>query len=134
MVATDGGELGPLVIPLSKIKEGEKPTLELVGIGVKLAPDGDALRVDGVFPGSGAEAAGIVTGDRLVAVDGLPVTQLGLDGAVSKIRGAVGTTVSVTVQRGVHRGVIRISGRAPEALVFELPLCVYRSGDRAMPA
>jgi hypothetical protein len=37
-------------------------------------------------------------------------------------------------QRGVHRGVIRISGRAPEALVFELPLCVYRSGDRAVRA
>jgi hypothetical protein len=37
-------------------------------------------------------------------------------------------------QRGVHRGVIRISGRAPDELVFELPLCVYRSGDRAMPA
>jgi hypothetical protein len=36
-------------------------------------------------------------------------------------------------QRGVHRGVIRISGRAPNELVFELPLCVYRSGDRAMP-
>jgi hypothetical protein len=36
-------------------------------------------------------------------------------------------------QRGVHRGVIRISGRAPEASVFELPLCIYRSGDRAMP-
>jgi hypothetical protein len=37
-------------------------------------------------------------------------------------------------QRGVHRGVIRISGRAPEALVFELPLRVYRSGDRAVRA
>jgi hypothetical protein len=37
-------------------------------------------------------------------------------------------------QRGVHRGVVRISGRAPEALVFELPLCVYRSGDRAVRA
>jgi hypothetical protein len=30
--------------------------------------------------------------------------------------------------------VIRISGRAPEELVFELPLCVYRSGDRAVRA
>ncbi|MBL9015944.1 MAG: sigma-70 family RNA polymerase sigma factor [Myxococcales bacterium] len=100
MTAVDGGELGPIVIPLAKIKEGEKPTLELVGIGTKLAADGDALRVDGVFPGSGAEAAGIVVGDRLIAVDGLPVTQLGLDGAVSKIRGTVGTTVAVTVRRG----------------------------------
>ena len=38
-------------------------------------------------------------------------------------------------QRGVHAGVIRISGRAPDELVFELPLGRFRSGDRAlMPA
>lgn len=100
MNAVDGGEVGPIVISLQKIKEGEKPTLELVGIGIKLAPEGDTLRVDGVFPGSGAEAAGIVAGDRVIAVDGAPVTQLGLDGAVAKIRGTVGTTVAVTVKRG----------------------------------
>jgi hypothetical protein len=35
-------------------------------------------------------------------------------------------------QRGVHAGVIRISGRAPDALVFELPLGRFRSGDRAI--
>jgi hypothetical protein len=35
-------------------------------------------------------------------------------------------------QRGVHEGVIRISGRAPGALVFELPLGSFRSGDRAV--
>ena len=99
MTAVDGGELGPLTITLSKIQAGEKPTLELVGIGVKLAPEGDTLRVDGVFPESGAAAAGIVVGDRFVAVDGIPITTLGLDGAVSKIRGTVGTTVSVSVRR-----------------------------------
>jgi hypothetical protein len=37
-------------------------------------------------------------------------------------------------QRGVHTGVIRISGRAPEELVFELPLGRFRSGDRALPS
>jgi hypothetical protein len=36
-------------------------------------------------------------------------------------------------QRGVHAGVIRISGRAPDELVFELPLGRFRSGDRALP-
>ncbi len=36
-------------------------------------------------------------------------------------------------QRGVHTGVIRISGRAPGELVFELPLGRFRSGDLAMP-
>jgi hypothetical protein len=33
-------------------------------------------------------------------------------------------------QRGVHAGVIRITGRAPGALVFELPLGRFHSGDR----
>jgi hypothetical protein len=33
-------------------------------------------------------------------------------------------------QRGVHTGLIRIAGRAPDHLVFELPLGRFRSGDR----
>jgi hypothetical protein len=37
-------------------------------------------------------------------------------------------------QRGVHAGVIRIRGRAPEQLVFEMPLGRFRSGDRVMGA
>ena len=32
-------------------------------------------------------------------------------------------------QRGVHTGLIRIAGRAPDCLVFELPLGRFRSGD-----
>ena len=36
-------------------------------------------------------------------------------------------------QRGVHAGVLRISGRAPERLVFELPLGRFGSGDLALP-
>jgi hypothetical protein len=34
-------------------------------------------------------------------------------------------------QRGVHAGLIRIAGRAPGRLVFEMPLGRFRSGDRA---
>ncbi len=100
MTAVDGGVLGPLHVALTKIIDGEKPTLELVGIGVKLAAEGDALRVDMVVPGSGAQAAGIIVGDMVVAVDGLPITKLGVDGAVGKIRGLAGTTISVSVRRG----------------------------------
>lgn len=100
MTAVEGGELGPIVIALTKLAPGEQPSLELVGIGVALAPEGDALRVDKVYPESGAAAAGIVVLDRVVAVDGVPVTTLGLDGAVAKIRGVAGTTVSVGVKRG----------------------------------
>lgn len=100
LTAVDGGELGPLTIALTPLAEGEKPSLELVGIGVALAPEGDSLRVDKVFPESGAAAAGIVALDHVVAVDGIPITTLGLDGAIAKIRGVAGTTVGVSVKRG----------------------------------
>jgi RNA polymerase sigma factor (sigma-70 family) len=100
LVATDGGVLGPIKVALKKLREGEEPKMELVGIGVKLAADGDALRVDLVVPESGASAAGIVVGDHVVAVDGVPVTTLGIDGAVGRIRGVANTKVAVTIKRG----------------------------------
>lgn len=99
MTASDGATLGPLTIAMTRLREGETPALELVGIGIKLAGDGDTLRVDGVIAGGGAEAAGVVAGDRIIAVDGVAVTKLGVDGAVSAIRGAVGTKVGITLLR-----------------------------------
>jgi hypothetical protein len=36
-------------------------------------------------------------------------------------------------QRNVHSGLMRIWGRAPGDLVFDLPLARYRSGDVAIP-
>jgi hypothetical protein len=100
IVATDGAQLGPLVVALAALGEGEKPSLELVGIGAALGADGDGLRVQSVFPESGAAAAGIVTGDLVIAVDGVSVAQLGLEGAVARIRGLVGTRLAVTLRRG----------------------------------
>ena len=50
MTASAGAKLGPLTINLVKLKPGQQPTLELVGIGVKLiAGNGDALVVE-MFP------------------------------------------------------------------------------------
>jgi RNA polymerase sigma factor (sigma-70 family) len=100
LVATEGGTLGPLKVALVELKDGETPKIELVGIGVKLAPDNDAAKVDLVIPGSGAEAAGVLAGDRIVAIDGILLTTLGMEGAVSRIRGVAGTTLTVTIDRG----------------------------------
>jgi carboxyl-terminal processing protease len=92
--------LGPIKLTLKKLAEGEAPKLDLVGIGVQLASDGDALRVDMVVPESGAQAAGILVGDHIVAIDGVPVTTLGMDGAIGRIRGVAHTTLAVTIKRG----------------------------------
>jgi RNA polymerase sigma factor (sigma-70 family) len=100
LVATEGGVLGPIKLTLKKLAEGEEPKLELVGIGVKLAADGDAIKVELVVPDSGAAAAGIVAGDHIVAVDGVPVTTLGMDGAVARIRGVAHTKLAVSIKRG----------------------------------
>jgi RNA polymerase sigma factor (sigma-70 family) len=100
MTAADGAILGPITIALTKLAEGEQPMTEMVGIGVQLSPDGDALRVDRVIPEGGAERAGIVAGDLVIAIDGAPVAPLGVQGAVAKIRGVAGTTVAVTLRRG----------------------------------
>lgn len=100
LVATDGGVLGPLRLAIKKLGDDEQPRIELVGIGVVLAGDGDALRVKAVVPESGAAAAGIVADDHIVAVDGVPVTTLGIDGTVARIRGVPNTTVSVSLKRG----------------------------------
>jgi RNA polymerase sigma factor (sigma-70 family) len=100
LVATEGGVLGPIKITLKKLVEGEMPKIELVGIGVKLTADGEAIKVDQVVPESGAAAAGIVAGDHIVAIDGIPVTTLGMDGAVARIRGVAHTKLAVSIKRG----------------------------------
>jgi RNA polymerase sigma factor (sigma-70 family) len=100
LVATEGGVLGPIKLTLKKLADGEVPKIELVGIGVKLTAEGDAIKVELVVPESGAAAAGIVAGDLIVAIDGIVVTTLGMDGAVARIRGVAHTKVSVSIKRG----------------------------------
>jgi protocatechuate 3,4-dioxygenase beta subunit len=98
LLAVEGQTLGPIAIALMPL-DGKPPKLELVGIGLALVPDGDTLRVDRVFEGGSAASAGIVLGDRVSAIDGVPVTELGLDGAIAMIRGIEGTSVRIALLR-----------------------------------
>jgi carboxyl-terminal processing protease len=58
------------------------------------------LLVVSPIDGSPAKAAGVTSGDRVTAVDGVSVDGETLDSAVRKVRGAKGTTVTITVVRG----------------------------------
>jgi len=115
MTATDGNALAPVTIALTPLAPGETPSLELVGIGVGLTADGDALKVTMVMPGSGAQAAGIVAGDDVLSVDGIPVTELGVDGAVAHIRGTAGTTVAIEVRHGDQVATMNVERRKLKA-------------------
>ncbi len=74
---------------------------KIVGIGVNASYDSDrgAVLILDVYEGSPAEYAKLLPFDRIVGVDGVQVAQIGYDAAVKKIQGAVGTPVSLTVER-----------------------------------
>jgi len=66
------------------------------GVGIRVTP---SLTVAEVFPGSPAEAAGVRLADQVVAVDGAPVAGLTPQQLGERVRGPVGSTASITVQR-----------------------------------
>lgn len=74
---------------------------QLVGIGIHIIYDADdaVIEVVNVMPGSPSEKAGLAFGDRIVAVDGESVSALGYQPAVDRVKGAVGTTVTLTIER-----------------------------------
>jgi carboxyl-terminal processing protease len=88
-----------VTIALSPLAPGEEPKIELVGLGVKIGADGDAIKVEQVFPNSGAVDCGIAEGDHIVTVDGAAAAELGVDGAVARIRGPEGTTIALGLQK-----------------------------------
>ena len=95
----EGGALGPIEVVLTPVAEGEQPTIELAGIGAVLAAQDDALVVQRALPGGGAEKAGLAAGDAILSIDGAPVGQLGMEGAIQAIRGPVGTSVRLDVRK-----------------------------------
>jgi len=95
----DGATLGPVEIALTRLKEGEEPSLELTGIGAVLTPKDEALLIGRVLPGGGAAEAGLGPGDAILAVDGILVVKLGFNGSIQKIRGPEGSTVLLTVRK-----------------------------------
>lgn len=64
-----------------------------------LGPD-CGLIVLGTVPGSPAEGAGLLPGDRIAAIDGASVDGQTQDDALKKVRGPKGTVVTLTIVRG----------------------------------
>jgi carboxyl-terminal processing protease len=72
-----------------------------VGIGVLVSEDENGyLDVIEAYEGSPAKEAGMIPGDKIIAVDGVEATDIGSsDVIISKIKGVEGTQVSITVYR-----------------------------------
>lgn len=108
-------DVAELEIELTPLGESERAGLELAGIGASLEPTDTVLLVRQVFPGGGAAEAGITEGDAIETIDGVPITDLGFQGAIGRIRGPAGSTLVLGLRRRggtivtltVHRRVVR---------------------------
>lgn len=75
---------------------------ELVGVGMQLAldPDTQALMVVQPIENSPALQAGVQPGDHILQINGTLTEGMTVEAAASQIRGDVGTSVDLLIQRG----------------------------------
>jgi carboxyl-terminal processing protease len=73
---------------------------ELSGVGLQIALDPETGEITVVAPiaGSPAQQAGIQPRDRILEIDGTLTSQLTLDEAAAKMRGSIGTKVTLKIQ------------------------------------
>jgi carboxyl-terminal processing protease len=69
------------------------------GLGIEVIGLDGALRVIAPIDDSPAARAGILAGDAIVAIDGVPVAERE-DEALDQLRGAAGTEVELSIERG----------------------------------
>ena len=74
---------------------------ELTGVGLQIAidPQTNTLTVVAPIAGSPADKAGIQPLDRILKIDGTPTSELSLDDAATRMRGRIGTPVTLTLGR-----------------------------------
>ncbi len=70
-----------------------------VGLQIDLDPESQQLQVVAPIAGSPAAEAGIEPRERILAIDGRSTQGLSLDEAASQMRGPIGTTVTLELQR-----------------------------------
>lgn len=93
------------------------------GIGAELGLEDGKIIIVAPIKGSPAEKAGVLAGDVIVKVDGVPTKGWTLPQAVSKIRGNKGTKVTLTMDRngtqkdiGIIRDTIKVNSVQVEYL------------------
>jgi C-terminal processing protease CtpA/Prc len=84
---------------MSRVRDGESPEIEVVGIGAVLTAKDDALSIEQLIDGGGAQEAGFIVHDEITAIDGRTVVALGFQTAIESIRGVEGSIVTLTMRR-----------------------------------
>lgn len=74
-------------------------TGEYSGVGIEVAIEDGIVRVLKPIEGTPAFRAGVLPGDRILAVDDVPVDGKDLNDTIDRMRGRVGTPVKITIAR-----------------------------------
>ncbi len=77
----------------------ESTTGNYGGLGIEVDAREEGITIVAPLPGGPAEAAGIVTGDRITTVDGASTRGWTVDEASRALRGTPGTRISIAVER-----------------------------------
>lgn len=106
MLATLGDPFTRIISPkeYQSFRIGSDGNLQGVGLFINVEPNSGHLVVLSCVDGSPASRAGILEGDELVEIDGENVAGLNGETAAQKLRGRVGTTVTVKLHSGTERG------------------------------
>lgn len=96
------GDRWSYYIPASQYQSRvEQMNNAYVGVGISIIrEEGAGFRVEAVQPGGPAEAAGVLPGDLITAIDGKNTGDMTLEEARNSVRGKKGTEVVFTLLRG----------------------------------
>jgi carboxyl-terminal processing protease len=97
------------------------------GVGIEVAADGSAVKILHAIPGSPAEQAGLRAGDEILAIDGKGVGA-DVSGAIAHMRGASGSTVTLTIHRAGTSGVLSFALRRANVEVHSVDYQSLRPG------
>jgi carboxyl-terminal processing protease len=79
-------------------REDASGSFQGIGAFVRMRDDGK-LELVSIIPNSPAEAAGLMSGDRVLQVDGHSIVGLGIYEAIALIRGPAGSQVTLLIER-----------------------------------
>src|SRR5260221_11957519 len=69
------------------------------GLGIEATMEDGIVKVTSPMDGTPAAKAGILANDQIIAIDGESIQGISLNDAVDKMRGAINTPITLTIQR-----------------------------------
>ncbi len=99
MLAATGDPYTTFFDPEEQKSFNEDMSGKFEGIGAEMGMRDDILTIIAPLDDAPAQKAGLRPNDRVLKIDGESTTNLGLEAAVSKIRGQKGTEVKLTIYR-----------------------------------